>query len=255
MADYFRKGKSLFSTTSNTFSTGTGVTITPNSVTGLPTDTELVLTFDRVDSGGTATPSKMERIIGTISGGNFVIRTSPSSGRGADGTTDQAHTAPVVEYIPNAKDMNDLVDGLLVEHDQDGTHDATKVMMVAGAQTITGLKTFAPTSTFNVHKGIKDLGTVGATETVNWALADRQKMTLDENLTIDFSNAAEGQTLTLYMLQDGSGTNTIAWTPTIVWQDGITWGTGYYTTTANKMNIAVITYVGSAYYGVISKFA
>ena len=51
MADKLRKYKSLYSSTCNTFSTGEGVTITPASVTGLPTDTEITLTFDRVDSG------------------------------------------------------------------------------------------------------------------------------------------------------------------------------------------------------------
>jgi len=122
MADYFRKTKSLYASTTNTFGTGTGVTITPNSVSGLPTDTEITLTFDRIDSAGTATPSAMERIIGTVSGGNFVVRTSPSTGRGADGNSDAAHTAPVVEYIPNAKDMNDAIDGLLIAHEQTGIH-------------------------------------------------------------------------------------------------------------------------------------
>lgn len=250
MADYFRKGKSLFSTTANTFGTGTGVTITPNSVTGLPTDTEITLTFDRVNSSGTATPTAMERIIGTISGGNFVVRTSPATGRGADGTSDAAHTSPVVEYIPNAKDMNDLVDGLLVEHDQDGGHDAiTPTTVVASTSVTTPILT--ATSAFPKVHGVKDLGTVGATETVSWANGDRQKMTLDENLTITFSNAAEGQTLTLYMLQDGSGTNTITFADTIVWADATT---PSWTTTANKMNVAIITYVGSAYYGVGNKF-
>jgi len=122
MADLLRKTKSLYASTTNTFSTGTGVTITPNSVSGLPTDTEITLTFDRVDSTGAATPTAMERIIGTISGGNFVVRTSPSTGRGADGTSDAAHTSPVVEYIPNAKDSNDLIDAILVEHLQTGAH-------------------------------------------------------------------------------------------------------------------------------------
>ena len=146
MADYFRKGKSLFSTTSNTFSTGDGVTITPNSVTGLPTDTEITLTFDRVDSGGTATPTKMERIIGVITGGNFVVRAT--TGRGADGTTDQAHTSPVVEYIPNAKDMNDLTDGLLVAHAQTGVHKsgATYAAPVLSGS-VTGTYTLAGTPT------------------------------------------------------------------------------------------------------------
>ena len=121
MADYFKKYKSLYSSTSNSFGTGEGVTITPNSVSGLPTDTEIVLTFDRVDSGGTATPSNMERIRGTISGGNLSIS---SSGRGYDGSTEQAHTSPVVEQIWNAADWNDLITGLLVQHTQTGLHKA-----------------------------------------------------------------------------------------------------------------------------------
>lgn len=107
-------------------------------------------------------------------------------------------------------------------------------------------------SAFNQHVGIADLGTVGATETVDWTNGDRQKMTLDENLTITFSNPWEGQTLTLYMLQDGSGTNTITFSDTIVWADN---ATPSWTTTANKWNIAVITYVGGEYLGVGNKFA
>lgn len=122
MSDLLRKYKSLYSSTANSFSTGTSETITPASVTGLPTTTEIILTFDRVDSSGTETPSDMERIIGTISGGNLVVRTSPATGRGADNTTDVAHTTPVVEMIWNAKDWNDLIDAFLVEHGQDGTH-------------------------------------------------------------------------------------------------------------------------------------
>lgn len=115
MADLFRKEKSLYASTANTFGTGTSVTITPASVSGLPTDTEITLTFDRVNSSGTATPSAMERIIGVISGGNFVPRL-----RGADGTSDAAHTSPVVELIHSAKDTNDLVDGILVNQSQTG---------------------------------------------------------------------------------------------------------------------------------------
>lgn len=294
MTNYFRKYKSLYSSTTNTFSTGTGVTITPNSVTGLPTGTELVLTFDRVDSTGTATPSAMERIRGSISGGNFVV-----SERGVDGTTEQAHTSPVVEMIWNAKDWNDAIDGFLVEHTQTGAHGTLSDVCMISPRVSTAImdtnrnelfKFTATTSAVNEFTvvnaatggeptlcasggdtkvalgmagkgafikamGLYDCGTVGATETVDWSNGDRQKLTLDENLTITFSNAVAGQTLTLYLLQDGSGTNTITWADTIVWQDGITWGTSYYTTTANKLNIAVIFYDGSAYYGMISKFA
>ena len=137
MADLFRKATSLFSTTSNSFSTGEGETITPVSITDLPTDTEITLTFDRVDSTGVATPTKTERIIGTITGADFVIS---ASGRGADGTSEQAHTSPVVEYIWNAEDWNDAVDALLVEHNQDGTHEdvTTNDLTVEGDFTLSG---------------------------------------------------------------------------------------------------------------------
>lgn len=115
MADLFRKYKSLFSTTSNSFGTGSDVEITLNSVTGLPTDTSITLTFDRVDSNGTALTT-MERITGTLSGTTFAVEA-----RGVDNTSDQAHTTPVVEQILNAADWNALMDGLLVNYNQDGS--------------------------------------------------------------------------------------------------------------------------------------
>jgi hypothetical protein len=130
--DYFRKYKSLFTSSSNSFSTGSDVDITLNSATGLPTDTEITLTFDRVDSAGTAT-DVMERIRGTVSGVTFTV-----AERGVDGTTERAHTSPVVEMIWNADDINDLVDGILVEHDQDGGHDAVTVTSLNGHSITTG---------------------------------------------------------------------------------------------------------------------
>jgi len=131
-----RKYKSLYSSTTNTFSTGEAVTITPASVVGLPTDTEITLTFDRVDGSGTKTPDKMERIRGTITGGNFVIS---SGGRAVEGT-EQVHTSPVVEMIWNADDWNDTVDHILTEHNQDGTHKDTLVtsLKATGAVVNTG---------------------------------------------------------------------------------------------------------------------
>jgi hypothetical protein len=126
MADKFKKGKSNFATTLVTgIGTGTGDTITLNSTTGLPTDTEITLTFNRVTSGGVVnSTSVMERITGTISGATLT-----SYRRGVDGTTEQAHAGGVVvEYIPNAADMNDQVDGILVGHNQDGTHKSGTVL-------------------------------------------------------------------------------------------------------------------------------
>jgi len=74
----------------------------------------LTLTFDRTVTG------KIERIIGHISGSNFVI-----DERGVDGTSDQSHTSPTVEYIDNARDRDDIIDGILVGHTQTGAHIAS----------------------------------------------------------------------------------------------------------------------------------
>lgn len=150
--DKFRKGKSNFATTLVTgIGTGTSETITLNSTAGLPTDTEIVLTFNRVTSSGVVNPTSLvERIRGKISGSTLTSYT-----RGVDSTTEQAHGAgTVVEYIPNAEDMNDLIDGILVEHNQDGTHDTTKVVDLSTAQTLTN-KTIGTSNliSFNAPEG------------------------------------------------------------------------------------------------------
>jgi len=118
--DTFRKGKSNFATTLVTgIGTGTSETITLNSTAGLPTDTEIVLTFNRVTSSGVVNPTSLvERIRGKISGSTLTAYT-----RGVDDTTEQAHAGgTVVEYVWNGADLNDMVDGILVGHNQDGTH-------------------------------------------------------------------------------------------------------------------------------------
>lgn len=195
MQDHFRKAKSLYSSTTNSFGTGEAVTITPSSVVGLPTDTEIVLTFDRQVTG------KLERILGTVVGSNFVVS---SGGRGYDGTTEQAHTSPVVEYIPNAADINDHVDGILVEHNQDGTHDDTVVTLNASTQTLTNKRI------------TKRTGSVAssATPTIN---TDNVDMFLITALAVDITSMTtnlsgtptEGQTL--WIAITGTATRAIDW--------------------------------------------
>jgi hypothetical protein len=171
MSDLLRKYKSLYSSTTNTFSTGESVTITPASVTGLPTDTEITLTFDRVDATGTKTPDKMERIRGTISGSNFVVS---SGGRAVEGT-EQVHTAPVVEMVWNADDLNDIVDWGLAEHGQDGKHTSALVtsLKASGAVVNTGTSD----TTIVTPKAIadSDIPNVKATATENVTGTDDAK--------------------------------------------------------------------------------
>ena len=283
--DAFKKYKSLYTSTSNSFSTGTGETITPNSVSGLPTTTDTTLTFDRVDSGGTATPTKVERIIGTISGSNFTIKE-----RGADGTTEQAHTSPVVEMIWNAKDWNDLCDGILVEHTQTGVHKAittssiTASLVTASQVTSSNITTrlthtachvvasdvsacnitasnlnvanstastltasaITGVSKFPKVSGLFNNGSSGSAIAINWLNGDRQRVDITASTTLTFTNAATGQVLTLFMHENGTGGYSIT-LPTMQWPASTvtTW-----TTTACAVNSFTAMYDGtaSAYY-------
>lgn len=136
ITDKFKKGESLFSTTLQSgIGTGTGDTITLGSTTGLPTDTEITLTFDRVDSNGTDLGNQVERITGTISGSTLTAYT-----RGTDGTTEQAHSASaVIEYVFNSQDWNDTIDGILVGHTQAGLHDLNGGKMILDADADTSI--------------------------------------------------------------------------------------------------------------------
>lgn len=95
-------------------------TIPLSATTNLPTDTGVEVTIDRVDSNGTSTPLLEETIVGVVSGSNLVSCT-----RGVEGTA-QAHDAgAVVEVLVTSDGYNDIVDGILVNHGQDGLHSAT----------------------------------------------------------------------------------------------------------------------------------
>ena len=116
--DLFRKGKSNFATTLASGISDSDTTIPLSSAVGLPTDTAVTLTIDRVDANGKSTPDDVERVTGVVSGTNLV-----DCLRGEDGTTPSAHEAgAVVEMIWDGETWNDAVGGILVEHNQDGTH-------------------------------------------------------------------------------------------------------------------------------------
>ena len=85
------------------------------SSTGLPTDTAVELTIDRVDANGTATPGKEEIVRGTVSGTNII-----NAVRGVEGTA-QGHLAgAVVEVRLTASMWSRMIDALLVSINQAG---------------------------------------------------------------------------------------------------------------------------------------
>jgi hypothetical protein len=120
--DKLRKTTSLFSTTLSSSVDDSTATIPLNSTSGLPTDTAVTLTIDRVDSDGVAT-GRLERVTGVVSGSNLTTTL-----RGRDTTTAQTHpSGAVVECIISADQVNDQVDAILAEHNQDGTHNAPEI--------------------------------------------------------------------------------------------------------------------------------
>tara|TARA_R110000868_G_C10972640_1_gene770667 strand:- start:2871 stop:3743 length:873 start_codon:yes stop_codon:yes gene_type:complete len=123
VTDKFRKVKSLFSTTLSSGVDDSTGTIPLNSVSGLPTDTGITVTIDRVDSDGVAT-GRLERAICTISGSNLV-----NCVRGNDSTTGQTHpSGAVVEMVWDADSVNDIIDGIVAEHSQAGLHAGTRMI-------------------------------------------------------------------------------------------------------------------------------
>lgn len=257
--DLFRKVKSLFSTTLVTdIGTGTSDTITLSSASGLPTDTEITLTFDRVDQTGAALPAaNMERITGTISGSVLTSYTRAIEG------TEQAHSSGcVIEYIPNADDINDMVDGILVEHDQDGKHTTVTATTVTTTGLVDAATLKIATSTVEADNILdedtmaSDSATALATQqsikayvdsdwqtasdgaTVTFDLGTgayrKHRVTLGGNRVLALSNVGAGQAFIIALTQDGTGSRTVTWFSTIRWADG---SAPTLTTTLNKRDV------------------
>lgn len=107
-------------------------TIPLASTTNLPSDTAVVATIDRVDSSGEPTPSLEETVIGVVSGSNLTTST-----RGVEGTAQSHSAGAVVEILVTAKGWNDLIDHLLVQHDQLGYHTNVTACNVTASGTST----------------------------------------------------------------------------------------------------------------------
>ena len=98
----------------------TTTTIPLSSVSGLPTDTAIILAIDRVDSDSNSTPSSFEVIKGVVSGSN--IDCGSDTNRGIEGTAQSHSAGAVVEYLFTASQWDEMIEALLEEHNQDGTH-------------------------------------------------------------------------------------------------------------------------------------
>jgi len=127
--DKFKKAKRRFSTTVDVAGFAQGATtLNLTTTTGLDTDTAITLVIDP----GLATE---EVITGVVSGSDVI-----NCVRGKEGTTDQAHIAgaTVAMYFTETH-WDDLINGVLAEHNQDGSHgDITADSITTSSITVTG---------------------------------------------------------------------------------------------------------------------
>ncbi|HMS92377.1 MAG TPA: LamG domain-containing protein [Candidatus Saccharibacteria bacterium] len=135
--DKFKKSKRKFETTVGVGGIlAAGTTLPLTSVTGLDTSTAVTL----VIGAGTATE---EVVTGVVSGSDLI-----NCVRGKEGTTDSAHSAgETVNMFFTETHWDDVMDGILVDHKQDGTHsDINADSITATTGTFTNL-TIAGTAT------------------------------------------------------------------------------------------------------------
>lgn len=159
--DKFRKGVAQWSGNIGSAGISDAVvkTVPLASTSGLPTDTAVMITVNRVDANGKKT-GNYEGIVGVVSGSNLI-----DCIRGVEGTAQAWTGGTVVEVLHTASNINELIDGILAEHNQDGTHDTTKVVDLTTAQTLTNKTLTSP-----LFQGSVD-GWISANETWTYASA------------------------------------------------------------------------------------
>lgn len=223
-------------------------TVTLNNTTNIQNKPG-VCVVNRVNSAGTRQAvANWTYLKFTGTSGNTLTGVTAISG-------DQDHAiGEVVEFVPDVTWAEQVAGGFatLLDSTDVSKVNTTNVITPDGTQTLTNKTLTSPTIATPIVKTAYSNGNLGATPTIDWSKGDLQTGTLSANCTYAFSNAVAGQRLTFFALQNGTGTYTQAFTPTIIWQDATT---PTWTTTADKMNVFVIYFDGTNYYGMGAKFA
>jgi len=117
-----------------------GTSLSATALTNWPTDTQVHFITYSKNADGTKNNSSQQDWKGTISSSTSITAMALTNGTDAGNAI-----GDYIEMGPTASWAEDLYDGLTKEHDSTGAHDATKVMMLSGTQTVTGDKTFTGT--------------------------------------------------------------------------------------------------------------
>lgn len=93
---------------------------------------------------------------------------------------------------------------------------------------------------------IYNIGTSGATKTIDFNNSNLQSITLTANCTFTFSNPLAGFTYVLEIIQDGTGSRLVTWPAAVKWSGGVA---PTLTTTATKTDVCTFRYDGVSYFG------
>lgn len=241
--DHFIQVTPLFSTVigSGGVANGTATTIPLDSVSNLSTTTAIELVINRVNSSGVVT-NNFETVRGVISGSNLT-----SVVRGVEGTAQAWDAGTTVEYLHTADIQNRTVEGILVQHNQDGTHGDITVDSLSGngaldVVTSTGHQ-FDKEAYFDAEV---DNGNSGTADTIDWTAGNKQKSTLTGNCTFTFTAPSGPANLIFKLIQDGSGSRTVVWPATVKWPNGTA---PTLSTAAASIDIIAFYWDGSNYFG------
>lgn len=143
--DYFRKtGANTVTTLAAPGKALAASSITVGSTANYPSDTGIIIGIRQVDSDGVLVPGTYSEWKATVtSGTTFSISTTPVLG------SDQVYPAGSTTqvFLPvSSSAHNDLIDGLLEEHNQDGTHADVTATTVTTSGNITSSGTITAAS-------------------------------------------------------------------------------------------------------------
>lgn len=236
---------------------GTTASATLNNTTGVQNKPGVML-IDRVDANGNLkSSSNWEWVIYQGTSGSTVTTLT----RGVGGSSDQDHAVgAIVEFVMDITWAQGFIDTFVTEHGTDGTHDATKVAMLAGTQEFTGDKTFSGAvdlsgstltlPTLSVRNNPRTTTeTSSATPTINTDNTDIHTITAlataITSMTTNLSGTpVNGQKLIIRITDSGSGQN-------------ITWGASFESmgaTLPTAITASKTRYVGLIYSSTTSKW-
>lgn len=96
---------------------------------------------------------------------------------------------------------------------------------------------------------IVDNGSSGTADTIDWGTGNFQVSTLTDNVTYTFTAPSGVSRLTLFIVQDATGSRTVTWPGTVEWAGG---SAPTLTGTANSIDAVTFVWTGTVYYGTFS---